>query len=508
MSSSHPERKKMTRLKATGLLEYCVFRFPLFAVTTAMLCFGFAVPVHADIQIGLVSHWPMDDDAANNAVVDAVGGANGTYERPFGTPVNTDVAGAHNDNRKEGTGSLEFGSFGQSTSFLANGLSYGGVGNEMTLAFWFNPDTTLTSASPRFDLFSNFSSSTPGGNQYNFIYNAVGGGSLEWRLGSDPTRLDSTINTFTSGTWYHVAATLNTDADAVLYINGVADISANASDALNGSFEDFAMGTNAGVFNFDGLIDDVRIYKRVLSAEDVGELFALRGGTDPPAITDFTWDGTSGDWNVAGNWTPNSNGALPGNSSAVLRFSHTATFGNSIGSDAHTVFTNTSVTVNAINFTNTLGGTYRIAGGPNINLMASTETLPTLPSIVVAAGSHEFQAPVGLHAATIIDIASRSSLEFNNRLNLNGNTVTKTGHGVLAISNDVVLDGGTINLQQGTIVGNGTVGGDVINDGGTISPGNRLAGGGDNAGQVPEPASILLIGLGFPMLMVARRFRR
>ena len=61
------------------------------------------------------------------------------------------------------------------------------------------------------------------------------------------------------------------------------------------------------------------------------------------------------------------------------------------------------------------------------------------------------------------------------------------------VSNDVVLAGGTIDVQQGTIAGNGTLGGDIVNDGGTISPGNSSV---QANSLVPEPSTWLLMGVG------------
>ena len=455
----------------------------------------------ADTATGLLNHWGFDDNAANNTVVDAVGGADGEYleymfpsspDPPFTAPRNTNQG--HSNDSQEGTGSLEFGGNVLPTQFKAEGLSYGGPSS---VAFWFKPNINLNSVSGRMDIFSNL---TPGTNndQYSFLHNAVGGGEIEWRVGNTPTLLKSTTTTFSAGEWYHVAATIKEDV-AALYINGVLEATIDPAGDMPESdeFSDLVMGSNGGSFNYDGLLDDVRIYERALSLEDVQELFT--------PSTDFTWDATSGDWNEAGNWSPSFNGAPPGNPLASNRFSHTATFGDSIGSDAHTVFTNQSVSVNAINFTNSMGGIYRIAGGPNIDLVASAETTPTLPSISVDAGWHEFQVAVRLQADTTVNVASGSTLDLNNRLVLTGNTLIKTGDGVLSINNDVVEGGGSIVLQQGTIAGNGTVGGDVINIGGILLPGSSAA---VSAATIPEPAGILLIGLGFLMFVVTRRFGR
>ena len=92
--------------------------------------------------------------------------------------------------------------------------------------------------------------------------------------------------------------------------------------------------------------------------------------------------------------------------------------------------------------------------------------------IHVIQGSHQFQSVVNLAASATVDVAGDSSLEFNNRLFLNGNTLTKVGEVTMAIDNNVLTGGGTIDCVQGTCCGTGTVGADLTNTGGTISPGN------------------------------------
>ena len=67
-----------------------------------------------------------------------------------------------------------------------------------------------------------------------------------------------------------------------------------------------------------------------------------------------------------------------------------------------------------------------MAGRPGISLIASTADGGE-PRLGVQAGSHEFQAPLSILNDTTADIASDTTLTFNNALSLMGNTLTKTG---------------------------------------------------------------------------------
>jgi len=250
-------------------------------------------------------------------------------------------------------------------------------------------------------------------------------------------------------------------------------------DLNGGDWTSFHLNSDAGVIN-----DEFRV---ATTWDEV-----IIGGTPGPAPTSFTWQADGlGDWTLPGSWAP---AGGPPNSSG-----HTAVFGGLI-TKTTTPVTNSAVTVNALQFNNS-NHSYAIAGQGSVNLEISTGSNPKLPTIGVLAGSHQFQANVNLLSNTTADVASGSTLSFNNELNLMGQTLTKTGGGTLAINNELTTAGGTVNILQGTVSGVGTIGGDVINDGGTISPGSS-----SSATAVPEPAGLVLLLVGAIGLGLRRRW--
>ena len=205
-------------------------------------------------------------------------------------------------------------------------------------------------------------------------------------------------------------------------------------------------------------------------------------GAAPTLSTNFTWaGGTLGDWNTGTNWQPSS--GSPPNS-----INHTAIFDNT-ATGPRNVSVMSDVTVNRIEFDHA-SHSYIVSGSGSVNLENSTMFLPPTPRIAVVNGSHQFQARVGLNNDATVEVSSGSTLEFVNRLNLNSNTLTKSGDGTLLINSSFNTGDGTIINNGGVIAGGGTIGGDVNNDGGTISPGNRVMG---NSQAVPEPGALGLL---------------
>ena len=96
--------------------------------------------------------------------------------------------------------------------------------------------------------------------------------------GPDPTNRRSKAGTTTlsADTWYHVAAVITGGTDMSLYVDGIDDEGAysGTGGSLSYSTDSVLIGTRHDFeFSFDGKIDDVRIYERALTDQDMWSLY-------------------------------------------------------------------------------------------------------------------------------------------------------------------------------------------------------------------------------------------
>jgi hypothetical protein len=115
---------------------------------------------------------------------------------------------------------------------------------------------------------------------------------LDYHAPSTASRVDlKSQNTVVLNQWNHIAATVDkTTGKNILYLNGVVvdSITGMNSVITNGAV---ALGNHSDPslqWNYDGLIDDVRAYKRTLSANEIYALFSNGLGiiTNPDTIID------------------------------------------------------------------------------------------------------------------------------------------------------------------------------------------------------------------------------
>jgi len=252
---------------------------------------------------GLVSYWPFDEGSGSTTANDAVNGNHGTI---YGATYTTDKAPV----------------IGNDYALAFDGNDYVQVANSSTLessavtvAAWVKSSSPGTYG---YILAKGASGCTaasyalytggPGG-LYFYIFNgssyvrSPNGGSLAW-----------------DGQWHHVAGTY--DGSVVrLYVDGDDIDSGTATTTGIGyslpTTNDFFVGAYRGSCNlhFNGLIDEVHVWNRALSADEVAALSVGVGSVVwlPPIVLD--------------DWTLNENATLP------IKFQLYGVYGNLLCND-------------------------------------------------------------------------------------------------------------------------------------------------------------------------------
>jgi hypothetical protein len=104
---------------------------------------------------------------------------------------------------------------------------------------------------------------TPGSNKMDFWIAKAGGGSMQ----------TANPNAISTGSWHLVVGTYD-GTNARIYVDGALQSTSATSGATNLSGLLY-VGDNFGNSNFwKGLIDDVRVYNRVLSASQIAALYS------------------------------------------------------------------------------------------------------------------------------------------------------------------------------------------------------------------------------------------
>ena len=190
-------------------------------------------------------------------------------------------------------------------------------------------------------------------------------------------------------------------------------------------------------------------------------------------VLDLEWNkNSSSSWNSAFNWTPRNdltaNPVAPNTKTSIARFA-------SAISSPQTVSVTSPVTVRRLDFESP--HTYTIAGPSSVELEARAHTNARID---VSEGAHEIDAAVNLASSTIANVATGSSLTFDNGLKLNNKFMTKLGNGTMVVNGTLPKAsspvGGGIVVNRGTLGGNGTVDGYLTNIGSTVNPGSGSPG--------------------------------
>lgn len=208
----------------------------------------------SSINSGLIGHWTLSEEDYNhstNRVTDKTPYEN--HGTNYGASFTTDRHG------NEG-GAMNFGPSYPNSIDMPYGMGLN-VEN-ISISMWVKPNTT--SGSPIFFASNN------GNNQR--LYLSIFGG--KWDIGIRENVWNTSLsNTIATTNWTHILLNMS-GGIATLYVNGEYSMSKNYSPYSLAS--DFRLGrhrTESSSFQFNGSIDDVRIYNRALSEEEINLLY-------------------------------------------------------------------------------------------------------------------------------------------------------------------------------------------------------------------------------------------
>jgi hypothetical protein len=175
----------------------------------------------------------------------------------------------------QATGHLnEAGDFNGSSQYVTcPDIGGYGITTQLTVAGWIKPDNGAN----RTIIASWFSGANPGENT--FVLYLANPDTLTFVIAqSDHATKTTTYSPISNGVWTHVAAVAD-GSNLRLYVNGTAVGSPTAYDGTIDvdHLNDFNIGAfqNGGVFRFDGLLDELKLWNRGLSAAEVAADAAL-----------------------------------------------------------------------------------------------------------------------------------------------------------------------------------------------------------------------------------------
>ena len=248
---------------------------------------------------GLVHTWLFEEDSGDTVIDDIDPAFNGTLAATPATPTRT-------------------------TGKVGNALSFDGsddrvdipplnlIGNAFTFSLWMNLDSQKFSDARLFSKATGASN-----NDHIFMLSTHPDRSLRFRLkteGNDTLALIGSKNSFELNTWHHIIAIYD---GSVLRI--LVDGTEVASEAITGevtqSNTPFALGNQpagAGTRPLDGMLDQIRIYNRALTTEEINALRNEKFITTAPVLNFATWlagydSSLTGD-NALPDADPNQNG--------------------------------------------------------------------------------------------------------------------------------------------------------------------------------------------------------
>ncbi|MHC4475970.1 MAG: LamG-like jellyroll fold domain-containing protein [Planctomycetota bacterium] len=212
------------------------------------------------LDVRLVTHWRLDDTNGTTLANSISGQQNGVL-----------VGGLSFDNDSaEGIVGNALHFDGTDDAIILD-KSYSMPTDVFTIAFWFNPDSTMNIAS-RQCCFIDMSKKSKMSSFPCVAFNKDGYGEIALYFGDDEEKIGVSTKTgvWNASTWYHIAITSD-QSDLKMYVNGELQDTVNAPGSHR-SFQVRIGITRSQESAFCGKLDDIRVYGTALSEEQLMQL--------------------------------------------------------------------------------------------------------------------------------------------------------------------------------------------------------------------------------------------
>lgn len=236
----------------------------------AGLLMGFTPFAAADFSQGLVLHHPYDEGEGALAADLSGNGHDGEISNPEWTDGKFGKA-------------LKFGGEGSDVFVTVESTPVLNV-NECTFMAWVNADHWNGT---RQIVGKSVHGGCSGRTQYGLFSE---GGVFKLRFETESGRADISTDLPPVGEWVHVGFT-NDGSTAKIYVNGEAVVEGAVPGTLNANDDPWRIGQDCERLNyvFAGAIDEVRLWNRALSAEDIAALKDLPTAVDAQGKLTTTW---------------------------------------------------------------------------------------------------------------------------------------------------------------------------------------------------------------------------
>jgi hypothetical protein len=232
-----------------------------------------------------VSHWTLDDSQSDTVVVDDFSRNSGNSQR------NTSIL--HTAGPIDGALSFN-GITDKVTVSDSDSLDFGT--GDFTVSLWVKMNGFVKKGSAWNSILSKGLISSTDSAFYGFYTNSSN--KVYFAVGNDDNygRSDSVLN---DGSFHHIVG-LREDGTVYLYVDGVLQTVANSSTINVTNSSNLVMGADSTTTRyFGGVLDDVRIYNKALSEDEIEELY---GHT----VSHWTLDDNQSDTVVVDNFSRNS----------------------------------------------------------------------------------------------------------------------------------------------------------------------------------------------------------